>query len=147
MGQNTSTNDTQAMCASVMSTFISVRKNGDLFGFGNITEIIPRDWKPKFHDVDHGNPDIALAENARIYQQNKLNPEIFSTRRLVAFDREINRYYPDESPSVAYLAKLYEKLDPKHRDFMWGFMRQYYNIDAQQMLIDEGVIVIPKEGA
>lgn len=147
MGQNTSTNDTQAMCASVMSTFISVRKNGDLFGFGNITEIIPRDWKPKFHDVDHGNPDIALAENARIYQQNKLNPEIFSTRRLVAFDREINRYYPDESPSVAYLAKLYEKLDPKHRDFMWGFMRKYYNIDAQQMLIDEGVIVIPKEGA
>lgn len=147
MGQNTSTNDTQAMCASVMSTFISVRKNGDLFGFGGITEIIPRDWKPQFHEVDHGNPDIALAENAKIYQQNKLNPEIFSTRNLVGFDREINRYYPNEAPSVAYLTKLYEKLDPKHRDFMWGFMRKYYNIDAQQMLIDAKVIVIPKEGA
>lgn len=147
MGQNTSTNDTQSMCASVMSTFIGVRKNGDLFGFGGITEIIPRDWKPKFSDVDPANPDIALAENARVYQQNKLNPEIFSTRRLVAFDREINRYYPDETPSTAYLTKLYEKLDPKHRDFFYGFMRKYYNIDAHQMLVDAGVIVIAKEGA
>lgn len=147
MGQNTSTNDTQAMCASVMSTFISVRKNGDLFGFGGITEIIPRDWKPKFSDVDPADPNVALAENARIYQQNRLNPEIFSTRRLVGFDREINRYYPDESPSTAYLSKIYEKLDPKHRDFFYGFMRKYYDIDAYQMLVDAGVIVIAKEGA
>lgn len=147
MGQNTSTNDTQAMCAEVMSTFIGVQKNGDIFGYSQITEIIPRDWKPEFFDIDDNSPDVAMAKNHRIFQQNTLNPEIFSTRRLVGFNREINRYYPDQAPSVAYLAKLYKGLASEHRDFMFGFMRKYYNIDAEQMLIDAKVIVLMKEGA
>lgn len=147
MGQNTSTNDTQAMCADVMSTFIGVQKNGDIFGFSGITEIVPRDWKPKFHEIDDSEPEVALAENNKIFQQNTLNPEIFSTRRLVGFNREINRYYPDQAPSIAYLTKLYRGLDSKHRDIMFGFMKKYYQIDAEQMLIDAKVIVLMKEGA
>lgn len=147
MGQNTSTNDTQAMCASVMSTFIGVQKNGDIFSFNGITEIVPRNWKPNFHKIDPKAPDVAQAENLKIFQENTLNPEIFTTRRLVGFNREINRYYPDNAPSVAYLAKLYNGLESKHRDFMFGFMKKYYQIDAEQMLIDAGVIVLMKEGA
>lgn len=147
MGQNTSTNDTQAMCASVMSTFIGVQKNGDIFGFSGLTEIVPRDWKPAFFDIDENAPDVTIAQNNRLYQENSLNPEIFSTRRLVGFNREINRYYPDESPSIAYLAKLYKGLDSNHRDVMFGFMKKYYQIDAEQMLIDAKVIVLMKEGA
>lgn len=146
MGQNTSTNDTQAMCADVMSTFIGVQKNGDIFGFSGLTEIVPRDWKPQFHDVDESEPTVAIAENNKIFQQNTLNPEIFSTRRLVGFNREINRYYPDEVPSVKYIEKLYRGLDAKHRDFLFGFMKKYYQIDAERMLIDAGVIVLMKAG-
>lgn len=147
MGQSTSTDSTQAMCASVMSTFIGVQKNGDIFGFSGITEIIPRDWKPQFYEIDPSRPDVAMAQNSKLYQENKLNPEIFSTRRLVGFNREINRYYPDESPSVAYLTKLYKGLDSQYRDFMFGFMYKYYKIDAEQMLKDAGVIVEMKVGA
>ena len=147
MGQNTSTNDTQALCADVMSTFIGVQKNGDIFGFSQITEIIPRDWKPNFHEVDDDEPNVALAENNKLFQENTLNPEIFSTRKLVIFDREINRYMPGEAPSAKYLEKLYRGLDSKRRDFFFGFMYKYYNIDAEQVLIDAKVIVRMKEGA
>lgn len=147
MGQSTSTNDTQAMCASVMSTFIGVQKNGDIFGFSGITEIIPRDWKPEFQDIDESEPQVAMAQNNKVFQQNTLDPDIFSTRRLVGFNREINRYYPDETPSIHYLEKLYLGLDAKHRDVMFGFMKKYYHIDAEQMLIDAKVIVLMKEGA
>ena len=147
MGQNTSTNDTQMMCASVMSTFIGVQKNGDIFGFSGITEIIPRDWKPKMHEVDGANPLVAMAENNLIYQKNTMDPELFSTKRLVGFDREINRYYPDNAPSAYYLEKLYRGLHSSHREFLFGFMSKYYNIDAEKILIDTGVIVPMKAGA
>lgn len=145
MGQNTSTVDTQAQCADVMSTFIGVQKNGDIFGFGEITEIIPRDWKPAFHEIDEEEPNVAMAQNNKVFQENTLNPEIFTTRRLVAFDREINRYYPDEAPSVQYLAKLYKGLHSKHREVFYGFMKKYYNLDAEALLIEAGVIVVAKE--
>ncbi|MFF2798076.1 P-loop NTPase family protein [Lysinibacillus xylanilyticus] len=147
MGQNTSTNDTQDQCARVMSTFIGVQKNGDIFGFSGISEIVPRDWKPKFTEIDKSNPQVAQAENDKLYQENILNPEIFTTRRLVGFNREINRYYPDQAPSVRYLETLYRALEAKHREFMFGFMKKYYGIDAEQMLVDAGVIIYMKEGA
>lgn len=146
MGQNTSTNDTQAMVAGVMNTFIGVQKLGDIFGFSEIVEIIPRDYKPPFEEVDNDNPMRTIAANNKLFQQNTLDPEIFTTRRLCAFDREINRYYPDQTPSVHYLSKLYKGLAPQHRDFLFGFMRKYYNIDAKQMLIDNGTIVVQRVG-
>lgn len=147
MGQNTSTNDTQAMAAKVMSTFIGSSKLGDIFGFKGIYEILPRDYKPPFEEVDEDNPIDALARNNRLFQENTLNPEIFETRRLVGFDREINKYYPDQAPSPSYLAKIYEKLAPQHRDVFFGFMRKYYNLDARKILIDNGTIVLQREGA
>lgn len=147
MGQNTSTNDTQAMVASVMNTFIGVQKLGDIFGFSEIVEIIPRNYKPPFEEVDEQNPMKTLAANNKVFQQNTLDPEIFTTRRLVGFDREINRYYPDQAPSAEYLAKLYRGLPPQHRDFLFGFMRKYYAIDAKQILIDHGTIVLQRAGA
>lgn len=147
MGQNTSTNDTQAMVASVMNTFIGVQKLGDIFGFNEIVEIIPRNYKPTFEEVDDSNPMRSKAINDRIFQENTLNPEIFTTRRLVGFDREVNRYYPDQPPSAEYLSKLYRGLTPQHRDFLFSFMRKYYAIDAKQILIDHGTIVLQRAGA
>lgn len=147
MGQATSTDSTQSMCASVMSTFIGVQKNGDLFGYSQITEIIPRDYKPNFVEPEEDTALYALAFNSMLFQKNTLNKEIFTTSQLVAFDREINRYYPVNPPSNYYLAKLYVGLEPKYRDFLFGFMSKHYNIDAEQILVDIGVIVREKVGA
>jgi pilus assembly protein CpaF len=124
----------QVVEAVPMNAHLNIRYDGVRF-FEHFTEIVPITDEKPFPTVKENDVLSAIASIAHVQREfsvRQTQRETFNTRRILGFDPEEGRYYPENWFSPQKTQHLLDRMTAEDREAMFRFAEEYWGTDKHK---------------